>query len=122
MKFNKSHSLNSREQEKKSNIYVYVELTRLIQKLETDKKKLQLVDLAAYFHLINPKDLSTSLAPDWIAVLNFVGFDSSVRISNAEMMQAPIRERVNRFKQEDFEKLMAMLHDLQSRLEAELNG
>lgn len=111
------------DRQKKSNIYVYVELSRLIRKLETEKQDIRdtLVNQAAYFHLINPKDLSIAIASDWLSILNFIGFDGSVGISDAKMTKAPIREKVSQFTQSDIEKLMAMLHNLQTRLETELS-
>jgi hypothetical protein len=108
--------------DKKSNIYVFVELSRIIQKLDTNKDQLKstLAEQAVYFHLINPKDLSNSLAPDWIAICHYVGFDGIASISNASKMKTPIREKVSQFTEADIEKFMIMLYTLHARLEAEL--
>jgi hypothetical protein len=121
MLFKKVKEIVEVSQNKKNNIYVYVELTRLLQKLEMsgDDVKLTIVNQAAYFHLIDPKDLSISFASDWIAILNFVGYEGTARISNAETMRGPIREKVEKFTQEDISRLMNMMRDLHIRLKAE---
>lgn len=75
---------------------------------------------AVYFHLINPKHLSVSLAPYWLSILNFVGFDSQLWASNVDMAKARIWEKVGQFTPADMKKLMTMLHDLMARLDAEL--
>ncbi|GHB63370.1 hypothetical protein [Persicitalea jodogahamensis] len=123
MKIKKTNSASSPDTDKKSNIFVVAELARLIKNLELDKGDIShtLTDQAAYFHLINPKYLSNSLASDWIAIRDFIGFDDSVRVFSAQMMTAPILEKVGQFTRADIEKLMTMLYDLQASLEAELN-
>lgn len=124
MLFKKLNEIVEESQARKNNIYVYIELTRLVQKLEMggDDFKSTLVKQAAYLHLINPKDLSVAFASDWIAIKNFVGYDGSAKISNAEMMRAPIREKVKNFTQDDINTLMMKLRDLQARLEAEFSA
>jgi hypothetical protein len=120
MLFKKLNTLVEKQQRKKNNIYVYIELQRLVQRIEmSDDIRTSLVNQVACFHLIDPKDFSASLAPDWIAIRNFIGYDGSAKNSNAEMMKAPIRARVNKFTQADINTLLKMLHAIQSRLEAD---
>ena len=109
-------------QERKSNIYVFVELASIIQRLELESKMTNhtLANQAVYFHLINPKHLSASLAPYWLAILDFVGFDSQAWSSKVGMTQAQIWKKVSQFTPADRKKLRAMLHDLMARLDAEL--
>ncbi|MPR37092.1 hypothetical protein [Salmonirosea aquatica] len=113
----------SPDPDRKSNIYVDVVLTQLIQNLERDKEKLKhtLANQAGYFHLIIPKDLSHTLASDWIAIRDFVGFEDSVDIFDAEKMKAPIRKKASQFTQADIDELMTMLYALQAKLNAEHN-
>ncbi|MPR36931.1 hypothetical protein [Salmonirosea aquatica] len=122
--FRKKKSVaESPDPHRKSNIYVDVVLAQLIQNLERDKENLNhtLASQVGYFHLIIPKDLSHSLASDWIAIRHFVGFEDSVDIFDAEKMKAPIRKRASQFTQADIEELMTMLYALQAKLNAEHN-
>ncbi len=124
MKTKKTTTLTRPESDKKSNIFVVADLARLIRNLELDKDKIRhtLPDQAAHFHLINPKYLSNSLASDWLAIHDFIGYNVSGRVFNADAMKAPIVEKVSQFTQADVEKLMTMLYDLHARLEDELKG
>lgn len=116
------HPRGTPQQAPKSNIYVFVELANIIQRMEMDRAMTNqtLAQHVVYFHLINPKHLSAPLARDWLAILDFVGFDSPVKFSTTEIKKAQIWKKVGHLMPSDTKKLMTMLHRLMARLDAEL--
>lgn len=105
----------------RSNIYVLGELIKLIENLENGKDnfKSTLVNQAAYFHIINPKDFASDLVSSWLEIRNAIGYQDISTISNSEAMRQPIRAKIDNFTQDDIDCLMENLYGLKSQLLAE---
>lgn len=59
---------------KKSNIFAFIELTKLVDELKVDQGKLRqkLKSQSAYFNIIEPRYFSESLVNEWESLLSVV--------------------------------------------------
>lgn len=59
---------------KKSNIFAFIELTKLVEELKVDESKLRqkLKSQSAYFNIIEPRYFSEGLIGEWESILTVV--------------------------------------------------
>ncbi|SDE27372.1 hypothetical protein SAMN04487996_104227 [Dyadobacter soli] len=59
---------------KKSNIFAFIELTKLVEELKVDQSKLRqkLKSQSAYFNIIEPRYFSEGLVGEWESILTVI--------------------------------------------------
>lgn len=59
---------------KKSNIFAFIELTKLVEELKVDQSKLRqkLKSQSAYFNIIEPRYFSEGLVGEWESILRVI--------------------------------------------------
>ncbi|WP_247237825.1 hypothetical protein [Telluribacter sp. SYSU D00476] len=106
---------------KKSNIFAYVELTKLVGNLGGTPLKDRLKSQAAYFNIIESRLFSDELAKDWEAIVNSV---KPVTVPTATGDRVPLSQvagTIEQMNEKDCQLLATRLKSLHQKLETELN-
>jgi hypothetical protein len=119
----KQKSAPTRRVRTKSNIYTYIELTKLIENLERGWSDLPttMVNQLAYFNILNPDDFSKPLSEEWEAIREKVGFDPIRTHTNVEEARKSMLQKLRPLTVEELEHLLKRFYALQESLKQELN-
>ncbi|WP_247237824.1 hypothetical protein [Telluribacter sp. SYSU D00476] len=106
---------------KKSNIFAYVELSKLVGNLHDQASPLkeQLRLQAAYFNIIDTKFFSDQLARDWQAILGTVKPTEFI-LKDGRKPLNQVSNTISTLTEEECRQIVKCLRDLHQKLEAEL--
>lgn len=108
---------------KKSNIFAYVELSKLVGSLQNQASTLkdQLKSQAAYFNIIEGRFFSEELAKDWEAIVSTVKRAAVPAGEASRLSLGQIAGTIEEMSDKDCQLLAKRLTVLYQKLEAELN-
>ncbi|HEV7349184.1 hypothetical protein [Telluribacter sp.] len=106
---------------KKSNIFAYVELSKLVGNLHgpVSPLKERLKAQAAYFNIIDPKFFSEPLAREWETILSTVK-RGGVPLEDGRMLLNQVANTIGGMSEEECQLLVQRLKSLHQKLEAEI--
>ncbi|WP_207507478.1 hypothetical protein [Telluribacter humicola] len=106
---------------KKSNIFAYVELSKLVGNLEGTPLKERLKSQAAYFNIIESRLFSDELAKDWEAIVSSVKPAAVPTVAGDRVSLSQVAGTIEQMNEKDCQLLATRLKALHQKLEAEIN-
>jgi hypothetical protein len=109
---------------KKSNIFAYVEVSKLVESLKTSASPIKetLKSQAAYFNIIDPKYFSDKLVADWTVILDLVKQHGPLLDAEGKVISSAIAHSIENMDEKECEKLKALVLSLHEKLKKEFGS
>ena len=108
---------------KKSNIFAYIELSKMVEELRqsaaSDKLKEKLKAQAAYFNILEPRYFSDSLVSEWEGILSTTKQKGAKVDDEGKVISNAISNTIESFNQKECQKLADQIFGLFERLQKE---
>ena len=108
---------------KQSNIFTYVELSKMIASLthlsNSLKIKEQLKAQGAYFNIIQPKLFSAQLSQEWEEMVGLIKKRGSQINDEGQVVLNAVNNTINNMTEEECTKFVGRLYELHSKVERE---
>ena len=108
---------------KKSNIFAYIELLKLVDELKeaaaNDKLKEKLKAQAAYFNIIEPRHFSEPLIPEWEAILAVSKQKGPVVDQEGKVISNAISNTIDGFTNKECQILADQIYTLFEKVKKE---
>lgn len=114
-------SLNSM---KKSNIFAYVELKKLVESLNQPERPLKemILTQVAYFHILDPMYFSDELAPEWVGIRDRLGYSSDNAKKGQQFLKNTMLDSLSDLTESDFQEIATRLKGIFKRLSIEFEN
>ncbi|MBU1822137.1 MAG: hypothetical protein KKG00_11595 [Bacteroidetes bacterium] len=109
---------------KKSNIFAYTELKKLIDNLNQSGRapRESITSQAAYFHILDPRYFSEELAPEWAGIRQRLGYSPEQAQKGQLMLKSSMQQSIEQLTEAECRDLLAQLRRVYERLSAEFGG
>lgn len=106
---------------KKSNIFAYVEVSKLVETLQSSASPIKetLKSQAAYFNIIDPKYFSDRLVTDWTAILDSVKQHGPVIDAEGKVIMNAISNTIEKMSENECTRLKNEVLSLHEKLKKE---
>ncbi len=109
---------------KKSNIFAYIELKKLVDNLHHPSRALKenFVLQASYFHILDPKFFSEELSPEWNLLRTRLGYSPEKALQGQLVLKQSMRESIQSLSDAECRDIAARLSSLYARLGHEFDS
>lgn len=109
---------------KKSNIFAYVELKKLVDSLNQPERPVKeaILTQVAYFHILDPAYFSDDLAPEWKGIRDRLGYSSESATKGQQFQKNTVLESLTALTEADFQEIATRLKDIFYRLSREFEN
>ena len=92
---------------KKSNIFAYVELKKLVDSLNQPGRPVKetILTQVAYFHILDPAYFSDELAPEWMGIRTRLGYSAESAKKGQQFLKNTMLESVSKLSDKDFQEI-----------------
>ena len=110
---------------KKSNIFAYIELSKLVEELKlagtSDKLKEKLKAQSAYFSIIEPRYFSESLVGEWEGIV-YLTKEKGTRVDeDGKVISNAIYNTIENFTTSECQKLVEKVYEVYEKVKKEFN-
>ena len=110
---------------KKSNIFAYVELSKLVEELKhagsSEKLKEKLKAQSAYFNIIEPRYFSENLVSEWEGILYLTKQKGARTDEEGKVITNAIYNTIESFNNTECQKLVDKLYSLYDKVQSEFS-
>ncbi|MPR34700.1 hypothetical protein [Salmonirosea aquatica] len=109
---------------KKSNIFAYAELEKLVGNLLHAKSNLKehIVAQAAYFHIIDSRYFSDELAPIWDEIRTKLGYSSTQALKGQQFLKNNMLEAMKKVSEEECREIIKQINQVFEGVKNEFNS
>jgi hypothetical protein len=108
---------------KKSNIYAYTELTKLVEELQASstagKLKEKLMSQYAYFNIIEPRYFSEALLGEWESILSLIKYKGARLDEEGKVVANEVRNTIDHLTDRECQILMDKVYVLYDKVKEE---
>jgi|TARA_R110002124_G_scaffold104812_4_gene255162 hypothetical protein len=108
---------------KKSNIFAYIELSKLVEELngiqESENLKQKLKSQSAYFSILESRYFSDPLVPIWEEIVNLTRKKEAIMDENGKLIINAINNTFDHYSNQDCKALTKKIHELFQKVEKE---
>lgn len=108
---------------KQSNIFTYVELSKMVESLSlagtSGKLKERLKAQAAYFNILDPKYFSEQLSAEWEAIVIFIKKGGSRLNEEGRVVANPVTNTIDCLTEDECNDFVGRLYHLYDKLKSE---
>jgi hypothetical protein len=108
---------------KKSNIFAYIELSKLVDELRlpgaTEKLKEKLKAQSAYFSIIEPRYFSDSLVHEWEGIVSLLKQKGARVDENGKVVSSAVRNTIDSLTSTECERLVDRVFQLHEKVKKE---
>lgn len=99
---------------KKSNIFAYAELEKLVGNLAQTNMPLkdQIVAQSAYLHIIDSRYLSDDLAPAWDGIRTRLGYSSAQVLKGQQLAKNTMLETMTKISEEECRDIIGQINQV----------
>lgn len=109
---------------KKSNIFAYIELSKLVDELRTagtsENLKEKLKSKSAYFNIIEPKYFSDSLIDEWEEIRNWTKRKGAMVDEDGKVISNATFNTIESFTSQECQRLAELVYLLYEKVKKEL--
>ncbi len=106
---------------KKSNIFAYVELKKLVDSLNHPERPIKdmILGQVAYFHILDPMYFSDELAPEWVDIRDQLGYSAEHAKKGQQFLKSTMMESLRDLSESDFQDIASRLKGVFTKLSDE---
>ncbi len=99
---------------KKSNIFAFIELTKLVEELKVDQSKLRqkLKSQSAYFNIIEPRYFSEGLIGEWESILTVIKQKGAKVNEEGRIVSNAVSNTIDHLTDKECQLLVERVHSI----------